>query len=205
MKCDSLALHSLTDRPDIRSFVSRSCERKNERHARVRTGPSRWIRLASQSCVALAIVVVMKKNRRIAAARIADAQRIEREALKKKEEKRLKKLAEGEANEDGMAVDSGSGKRRVMTNVKGGMSEKGIRTAQASALRVNRKTAGVEKKKREGKNTHKLVRGVLLTGKVKLRKNAVVKGIKVVDAATKQMALDAIAAESGAATNMDAA
>jgi hypothetical protein len=155
--------------------------------------------------VAFVVAVAMKKNRRIAAARIADAQRIERDALKKKEEKRLKKLAEAEANEGGMAVDSGSGKRRVTTNVKGGMSEKGIRTAQASALRVNRKTAGVEKKKREGKNTHKLVRGVLLTGKVKLRKNAVVKGIKVVDAATKQMALDAIAAESGAATNMDAA
>lgn len=164
----------------------------------------------SSSCIVLVVtvvnvLVVMKKNRRIAAARIADAQRIEREALKKKEEKRLKKLAEAEANEGGMAVDSGSGKRRVLTNVKGGMSEKGIRTAQASALRVNRKTAGVEKKKREGKNTHKLVRGVLLKGKVKLRKNAVVKGIKVVDAATKQMALDAIAAESGAATNMDAA
>ena len=138
----------------------------------------------------------MKKNRRIAAARIADAQRIEREALKKKEEKRLKKLAEAEANEGGMAVDSGSGKRRVLTNVKGGMSEKGIRTAQASALRVNRKTAGVEKKKREGKNTHKLVRGVKI-GAAKLRKNSVVKGIKIIDATTKQMAIERIAEDTG--------
>jgi hypothetical protein len=210
-----------------RVFHSRTRTRKSEKVHRVGVGVGVVInrralgrsvgRLASRALdrracvracvnrVAFVVAVAMKKNRRIAAARIADAQRIERDALKKKEEKRLKKLAEAEANEGGMAVDSGSGKRRVTTNVKGGMSEKGIRTAQASALRVNRKTAGVEKKKREGKNTHKLVRGVLLTGKVKLRKNAVVKGIKVVDAATKQMALDAIAAESGAATNMDAA
>ena len=62
----------------------------------------------------------------------------------------------------------------------------------AASLRA---TGGVGKK-RVGKNTHKVVRGVNI-GKVKLRKNAVVRGIKIVDAATKQAAIDAIAEERG--------
>ena len=51
-------------------------------------------------------------------------------------------------------------------------------------------------KKREGKNTHKLVCGVKIGG-AKLRKNSVVKGIKIVDATTKQMAIERIAEETG--------
>ena len=66
-----------------------------------------------------------------------------------------------------MVVDGGSGKKRA---------------AAASIVRVAqslRATGGVTKK-REGKSTHKLVRGVKIGG-AKLRKNSVVKGIKIVD------------------------
>jgi hypothetical protein len=126
-----------------------------------------------------------KNNRKTAANRIENAKKIEREALRKKEERRLRKMAEIEARGGGMEVD---GKRGAAAAAR--LEAKNVRKAQS--LRV---TGGL-KKVRAGKNTHKVVRGVLV-GKAKLRKNAVVKGIKIVDATTKQMALDAIAEERG--------
>ena len=79
-----------------------------------------------------------------------------------------------------------------------GRGKSARRRATAKNVRVAqslRATGGVTKK-REGKNTHKLVRGVKIGG-AKLRKNSVVKGIKIVDATTKQMAIERIAEETG--------
>ena len=126
-----------------------------------------------------------KNNRKTAARRIEEAKRVEREALRKKEERRLKRMAEMEAAGGAMVVDGGSGKKRAAT-----ATAKNVRVAQSL-----RATGGVTKK-REGKNTHKLVRGVKIGG-AKLRKNSVVKGSKIVDATTKQMAIERIAEETG--------
>jgi len=152
-----------------------------------------------------------KNNKKTAAARIADAQRIEREHNAKKAMKAAKKAVS--LNIEDMMVDASDVREAVVR-------AKAVRTVHSAEGSLRVKAKGVMKKKsgrdggggsgaiggklkeRRGKNTHKLVRGVLLKGKVKLRKNAVVRGIKVVDAATKQMALDALAGESGMATAM---
>ena len=126
-----------------------------------------------------------KNNRKTAAARIADAKRVELEAVRKKLARRARREDAAAWASGEMAVDGGGGKRRA---VRGRGRDDGV----AASLRA---TGGVGKK-RVGKNTHKVVRGVNI-GKVKLRKNAVVRGIKIVDAATKQAAIDAIAEERG--------
>ena len=130
-----------------------------------------------------------KNNKKTRQARIADAQRIERELMRKKEEKRLKAMAK-HAEDDGgarMAVDGAGGGGKA---AKIGVKAKNVRVA--ASLRAS----GGVGKKREGKNTHKVVKGVK-TGYAKLKKNSVVKGIKIVDATTKAMALEAIMESTG--------
>ena len=132
-----------------------------------------------------------KNNRATAASRVADARAREREILRKKEEKRLRRAAAAEQNESSsMAIDGGSGKRRPTV-------EKVKNVIVAASLRA----AGGVVKRREAKGSKKMVRGVLV-GKARLRKNDVVRGIKIVDAATKQAALDAIAEAQGARVGM---
>ncbi len=147
--------------------------------------PSRVVVFADTNRPPTSDIMSKKNNRKTAARRIEEAKRVEREALRKKEERRLKRMAEMEAAGGAMVVDGGSGKKRAAT-----ATAKNVRVAQSL-----RATGGVTKK-REGKNTHKLVRGVKIGG-AKLRKNSVVKGIKIVDATTKQMAIERIAEETG--------
>jgi hypothetical protein len=129
-----------------------------------------------------------KNNRTTAANRVEHAKRVEREALVKKEARRVRKMAAMALASDAMAVDGAGGKGGTAGRAR--LEAKNVRKAQSLRL------AGGVRKVRAGKNTHKVVRGVPV-GKAKLRKNAVVMGIKIVDAATKQAALDAIAEARG--------
>ena len=129
-----------------------------------------------------------KNNRPTAANRVEHAKRVEREALVKKEARRVRKMAAMALASDAMAVDGAGGKGGTAGRAR--LEAKNVRKAQSLRL------AGGVRKVRAGKNTHKVVRGVPV-GKAKLRKNAVVMGIKIVDAATKQAALDAIAEARG--------
>ena len=129
-----------------------------------------------------------KNNRTTAANRVEHAKRVEREALVKKEARRVRKMAAIALASDAMAVDGAGGKGGTAGRAR--LEAKNVRKAQSLRL------AGGVRKVRAGKNTHKVVRGVPV-GKAKLRKNAVVMGIKIVDAATKQAALDAIAEARG--------
>jgi len=129
-----------------------------------------------------------KNNRTTAANRVEHAKRVEREALVKKEARRVRKMAAMALAADAMAVDGAGGKGGTAGRAR--LEAKNVRKAQSLRL------AGGVRKVRAGKNTHKVVRGVPV-GKAKLRKNAVVMGIKIVDAATKQAALDAIAEARG--------
>ena len=132
-----------------------------------------------------------KNNRTTAAKRVADARARELEILRKKEEKRQRRAAAAELNaSSAMAIDGASGKRRASD----GRVKNVIVAASLRAM-------GGVAKRREGKGAKKVVRGVRV-GKARLRKNDVVRGIKIVDAATKQAALDAIAEEQGARVGM---
>lgn len=133
-----------------------------------------------------------KKNNRVTAAkRVADAKARELEILRKKEEKRLRRAAAAERHApSAMAIDGAREKGRpAVARVKN--------VIVAASLRA----VGGVVKRREGKGGKKMVRGVLV-GKARLRKNDVVRGIKIVDAATKQAALDAIAETQGARVSM---
>lgn len=137
-----------------------------------------------------------KNNKKTRHARIVEAQRIERELMQKKEEKRIKALAKHAEDGGGahMAVDGGDddGGARGASGAKGLLRVKAKNVRVAASLRAS----GGVGKKREGKNKHKVVKGVK-TGGLKLKKNSVVKGIKIVDATTKAMALEAIMESTG--------
>ena len=138
-----------------------------------------------------------KNNKKTRHARIVEAQRIERELMQKKEEKRIKAMAKHAEDGGGahMAVDGGDddgGGARGTSGAKGLLRVKAKNVRVAASLRAS----GGVGKKREGKNKHKVVKGVK-TGGLKLKKNSVVKGIKIVDATTKAMALEAIMESTG--------
>lgn len=137
-----------------------------------------------------------KNNKKTRHARIVEAQRIERELMQKKEEKRIKAMAKHAEDGGGahMAVDGGDddGGARGVSGAKGLIRVKAKNVRVAASLRAS----GGVGKKREGKNKHKVVKGVK-TGGLKLKKNSVVKGIKIVDATTKAMALEAIMESTG--------
>ena len=129
-----------------------------------------------------------KNNRATAANRVEHAKRVELAALERKEARRQRKMRAMALASDAMAIDDARGARSTTRDAR--LEAKNVRAAQSLRL-----TGGV-RKVRAGKNTHKVVRGVAI-GRAKLRKNAVVRGIKIVDATTKRAALDAIAEASG--------
>ena len=129
-----------------------------------------------------------KNNRATAANRVEHAKRVELAALERKEARRQRKMRAMALASDAMAIDDARGARSTTRDAR--LEAKNVRAAQSLRL-----TGGV-RKVRAGKNTHKVVRGVAI-GRAKLRKNAVVRGIKIVDATTKRAALDAIAEANG--------
>tara|TARA_B110000008_G_scaffold186033_1_gene184881 strand:- start:4175 stop:4774 length:600 start_codon:yes stop_codon:yes gene_type:complete len=159
-------------------------DRANERTTRANDASERRDETTRRNDAAMS----KKNNRTTAANRVEHAKRVEREALVKKEARRVRKMAAMALASDAMAVDGAGGKGGTAGRAR--LEAKNVRKAQSLRL------AGGVRKVRAGKNTHKVVRGVPV-GKAKLRKNAVVMGIKIVDAATKQAALDAIAEARG--------
>jgi hypothetical protein len=164
--------------------TARTSDRANERTTRPNDATERRDETTRRNDAAMS----KKNNRTTAANRVEHAKRVEREALVKKEARRVRKMAAMALASDAMAVDGAGGKGGTAGRAR--LEAKNVRKAQSLRL------AGGVRKVRAGKNTHKVVRGVPV-GKAKLRKNAVVMGIKIVDAATKQAALDAIAEARG--------
>ena len=152
--------------------------------ARARVATNRASRARAPSTTRMS----KKNNRATAANRVEHAKRVELAALERKEARRQRKMRAMALASDAMAIDDARGARSTTRDAR--LEAKNVRAAQSLRL-----TGGV-RKVRAGKNTHKVVRGVAI-GRAKLRKNAVVRGIKIVDATTKRAALDAIAEASG--------
>ena len=140
-----------------------------------------------------------KNNKQTRRNRVSEARRIEREHATKKEAKRIrneqKALTKGDdANE--MNVASSIDDTRGGGDEKSGARRRTARGRSGTRTTTTLRPIGGVAKRVDGRRTRKVVRGVHV-GNKRLRKNSVVYGVKIVDAASKAAALEAIAEAAG--------
>ena len=116
--------------------------------------------------------------------RIADALVRERKQLEKQRERELKMKEEEEKMSVGRQIREKRSKKHPENTTKGG---------------VRVLTGGIQKQKksskREGKNRHKIVRGVRVGNATKIRKNVTYGGITIKDSESKKAVLEMLKAE----------
>jgi hypothetical protein len=116
--------------------------------------------------------------------RIADALVRERKQLEKQRERELKMKEEEEKTSVGRQMREKRSKKHPENTTKGG---------------VRVLTGGIQKQKksskREGKNRHKIVRGVRVGNATKIRKNVTYGGITIKESESKKAVLEMLKAE----------
>ena len=134
----------------------------------------------------MSIVIILKMAKKNSTkkrqSRIADALVRERKQLEKQRERELKMKEEEEKTSVGRQMREKRSKKHE--NTKGG---------------VHVLTGGIQKQKksskREGKNRHKIVRGVRVGNATKIRKNVTYGGITIKDSESKKAVLEMLKAE----------
>jgi len=116
--------------------------------------------------------------------RIADALVRERKQLEKQRERELKMKEEEEKTSVGRQMREKRSKKHP-ENTKGG-----VHVLAGGIQKLKKKSS-----KREGKNRHKIVRGVRVGNATKIRKNVTYGGITIKDSESKKAVLEMLKAE----------